>query len=68
MITVLAESEQVRVRLNGIDGPERGQPFGDRAKLRGRIVGRLSAALRRGGTIAAEPFAVPPTPVDALFG
>jgi micrococcal nuclease len=31
-ITVLRDREPVRVRLNGIDAPEAGQPFGNRAK------------------------------------
>lgn len=31
-ITVLAGTEQVKVRLYGIDCPERGQPFGGKAR------------------------------------
>ena len=31
-ITVLRDKEQVRIRLYGIDTPERGQPFSKRAK------------------------------------
>ncbi|MEM6852921.1 MAG: thermonuclease family protein [Planctomycetota bacterium] len=31
-ITVLVNREEVRVRLEAIDAPETGQPFGDRAK------------------------------------
>lgn len=32
-LTVLHEGIRVRVRLEGVDCPERGQPFGSRAKL-----------------------------------
>ena len=31
-ITVLRDRQPVRIRLNGIDAPESGQPFGTRAK------------------------------------
>ena len=48
-ITVLAGREQVRVRLNGIDCPERGQPFGDRAK-------RRASKLAFGKDVTVRPF------------
>lgn len=48
-ITVLSGSEQVRVRLNGIDCPERGQPFGDRAK-------RKASELAFGKDVTVRPF------------
>jgi endonuclease YncB( thermonuclease family) len=42
-ITVLVDREQVRVRLAEIDTPERGQPWGRRAKqaLTGKIAGHV---------------------------
>jgi endonuclease YncB( thermonuclease family) len=42
-ITVLVEAERVKVRLAEIDAPERGQPWGRRAKqaLTGKIAGHV---------------------------
>jgi len=48
-ITVLAGSTQVRVRLNGIDCPEKGQPFGARAK-------QLTSKLAFGKTVTVRPL------------
>jgi len=31
-ITVLRDHEQVKIRLSGIDAPEKAQPFGERSK------------------------------------
>lgn len=47
-LTVLRGSEQVRIRLNGIDCPERGQPFGARAK-------QLASELAFGQTVKVIP-------------
>lgn len=40
-LTLLVGTEQIRIRLHGIDSPEQGQAFGDRAKqaLAGDSVG-----------------------------
>lgn len=48
-ITVLDGTTQVKVRLNGIDCPERGQAFGARAK-------QLTAELAFGKTVTVRPF------------
>ena len=42
-ITVLADGERVKVRLAEIDAPERGQPWGRRAKqaLTGKVAGHV---------------------------
>jgi endonuclease YncB( thermonuclease family) len=42
-ITILVDSERVKVRLAEIDAPERGQPWGKRAKqaLTGKIAGHV---------------------------
>ena len=47
-ITVLAGTTQVNVRLNGIDCPEKGQPFGARAK-------QLTSELAFGKTVTVRP-------------
>lgn len=47
-VTVLRGREQVRVRLHGIDCPERGQPFGARAK-------RFTSDLAFGRTVTVRP-------------
>lgn len=47
-ITVLAGTTQVKVRLNGIDCPEKGQPFGARAK-------QLTSELAFGKTVTVKP-------------
>ena len=48
-ITVLDGRTRVKVRLNGIDCPERGQPFGARAK-------QLTAELAFGKTVTVRPY------------
>lgn len=48
-ITVLAGTEQVKVRLNGIDCPERGQPFGGKAR-------QLTSELAFGKRVTVRPF------------
>ena len=48
-ITVLAGTTQVKVRLNGIDCPEKGQPFGARAK-------RFTSELAFGKPVTVRPF------------
>lgn len=47
-ITVLDGTTQVKVRLHGIDCPEKGQPFGARAK-------QLTAELAFGRTVTVRP-------------
>lgn len=47
-VTVLHRGAQVRVRLHGIDCPERGQPFSTRAK-------RLTSDLAFGRTVTVIP-------------
>jgi endonuclease YncB( thermonuclease family) len=47
-ITVLRDGEQIRVRIEGIDAPELGEPFSQNAK-------RLTAALVHGKDITVEP-------------
>lgn len=47
-ITVLDGRSEVRVRLNGIDCPERGQPFAANAK-------RLTSELAFGRSVTVEP-------------
>lgn len=46
-ITVLVDKEQIRVRLEGIDCPESGQPYGNRAK-------QLTEQLVAGRTVRIE--------------
>jgi micrococcal nuclease len=46
-ITVLVDKEQIRVRLEGIDCPESGQPFGNRAT-------QLTQKLCAGKTVRIE--------------
>jgi endonuclease YncB( thermonuclease family) len=59
-ITVLREPESARVRLNGIDAPESGQPFGTRAKefasdiAFGKVVTIKGRTLDRFGRIVAD--------------
>lgn len=48
-ITVLDRTTRVKVRLNGVDSPEHGQAFGDRAK-------RFTAALAFGKRVTVRPF------------
>ncbi|MCL4809462.1 MAG: thermonuclease family protein, partial [Thermoanaerobaculia bacterium] len=48
-ITVLDGTTRVKVRLNGIDCPERRQPFGARAK-------QLTSELAFGKTVTVRPF------------
>lgn len=48
-ITVLEGTTQVKVRLNGIDCPERRQAFGARAK-------QLTSELAFGKTVTVRPF------------
>jgi endonuclease YncB( thermonuclease family) len=47
-ITVLSERQQTRIRLDGIDCPERGQAFGSRAK-------QFTSALVFGREVTIEP-------------
>lgn len=47
-LTVLRDHAQVRVRLHGIDAPERGQPFGTRAK-------QFASDLAFGKVVTVEP-------------
>ena len=47
-ITVLAGTTQVKIRLNGIDCPEKGQPFGARAK-------QLTSELAFGKSVTVRP-------------
>lgn len=47
-VTVLEEGVRVRVRLHGIDCPERGQPFGSKAKL-------FTSGLAFGRTVTVKP-------------
>ena len=65
-LTLLDEHQQYRVRLQGIDAPERGQPFGNKASINlselifGKLVvadcpkidryGRLVCVIRAGGS------------------
>jgi endonuclease YncB( thermonuclease family) len=48
-ISVLDGTVQVKVRLNGIDCPERSQPFGSRAK-------QFTSNLAFGKTVTVKPF------------
>jgi endonuclease YncB( thermonuclease family) len=48
-ITVLDGTTQVKVRLNGVDCPEKRQPFGARAK-------QLTSELAFGKTVTVRPF------------
>ena len=48
-ITVLDGTTRVKVRLNGVDCPERGQAFGARAK-------QLTSELAFGKTVTVRPF------------
>ena len=48
-LTVLHRGAQVRVRLNGVDCPEKGQAFGSRAK-------QFTSELAFGKTVAVRPF------------
>lgn len=50
-ITVLRDKEQVRIRLYGIDRPERGQAFGKRAK-------QFTSDMVMGKTVRIEPIDV----------
>jgi micrococcal nuclease len=47
-LTVLRDQTQVRIRLHGIDAPEKGQPFGTRAKA-------FTAELAHGLRVRVEP-------------
>src|SRR5262245_36012063 len=47
-LTVLRDHTQVRIRLHGIDAPEKGQPYGARAK-------QLTSELAFGTVVRVEP-------------
>ncbi len=47
-LTVLREKAQIRIRLHGVDAPERGQPFGTRAR-------QFTAELAFGQVVRIEP-------------
>lgn len=50
-LTVLVDRQQVKVRLEGIDTPEKGQPFGTKAKeALGRLVTGKTVTVRSIGT------------------
>lgn len=53
-LLVEANGEQIRVRIFGIDSPERGQPFADVARR------------RLGGLIEGQPLVLEPIEVDRL--
>jgi micrococcal nuclease len=50
-ITILtAEKKQVKIRLNGIDAPERGQPFGTKSKeMLSHIIGKSDVRVETHG-------------------
>jgi micrococcal nuclease len=50
-IRVMRDGKPVKIRLNGIDTPEKGQPFGNKAK---QITGQLA----HGKTVAVHPKTV----------
>jgi micrococcal nuclease len=50
-ITVLHNSTPIKVRLNGIDAPEAGQPFGERAK-------QFASALCFGDEVTVKTFGI----------
>ena len=62
-IKVLVGTEQVRLRLEGIDCPERGQPFSDRAKqltaelCHGKEIGYVENDRDRWGRVIATVYA-----------
>lgn len=50
-ITVLRDTQQIRIRLSDIDAPEHGQPFGEQAKLfTSRLVFRQTVTITPRGT------------------
>ena len=50
-LTVVVDRQQVKVRLEGIDTPEKGQPFGTKAKeALGKLVFGKDVAVRSTGT------------------
>jgi micrococcal nuclease len=59
-ITVLAGAERTRIRLEGVDAPERGQPFSNRSRqfvsalVSGRVVRILPRETDRYGRLVAR--------------